>query len=399
MENRSRSNQPQATAGVMTWVARLALLFITVTVCVTATFVFYNNWRTTGGSRVQIEGGDPSLGVAERLYLEGYLGSRAEQLSAPAGTGTDPITFIISPGETANIVAQNLATAGLVSDTELFVNYLRYYGYDAELAAGSFRIQPPVTIPDLAQTLTSPFAQEIELRFLEGWRLEEMAAYLQATTPAGIDPNQFLAIVQRRVPFDLSPYGFLSSHPAGTSLEGYLFPDSYLVPFDATAEDLVGLMLANFDQRVTPAMRQAYGVNGLTLREAVTLASIVEREAPQPSERPLVANVFFNRLTQEILLQADPTVQYAVGFSVETDNWWKSPLSQADLDLDSAYNTYLYSGLPPGPIANPSLASLEAVADPAGTTYLFFVADCTNPGAHLFAETYDQHLINVENCR
>lgn len=396
-DKRKQGSAPKQSVGVMTWLARLVLLFITVTVCVTATFMFYSQWRTTGGGSVQIEGGDPSLGIAERLYLESYLGSRADQLSNPAGVGNTPITFVIAPGETANSVATNLVNTGLVNDSELFVNYLRYYGYDGALAAGSFRIQPPITIPDLAQTLTSPYAQEIELRFLEGWRLEEMAAYLAVTTPAGIEAQRFLEIVQRRVPFDLSPYGFLSAHPAGTSLEGYLFPDSYLVPFDATADDLVNLMLANFDGRVTPAMRQAYGVNGLSVREAVILASIVERETPNPTERPLVANVFYNRLVAGMLLQADPTVQYAVGLS--GDNWWKSPLSQADLDLDSSYNTYLYGGLPPGPIANPSLIALEAVADPAGTPFLFFVADCTNPGSHLFAETYDVHLANVENCR
>ena len=158
-------------------------------------------------------------------------------------------------------------------------------------------------------------------------------------------------------------------------------------------------MLARFDAQVTPAMRQAYGTLGLSLRDAVILASIIEREAVLAEEKPLMAAVFLNRLAAGMPLQADPTVQYALGFVEGT--WWKSPLSAADLQVNSPYNTYLAPALPPGPISNPGLASLLAVANPADVDYLFFVLDCAaaTPGAHAFSVTYDEHLANVGRCQ
>lgn len=382
------------------WAARLALLFLAVVSCATASFILYARWRGAAqGGTVLVEGGDPSLGAAERAYLSVYLSSRAEELSRPVGVAVGSTTFVINPGETANDVATNLQEAGLIDDVRLFLNYLRFYGLDSELEAGTFRINPQMTVADLAVRLTQAHAEEIELRFLEGWRSEEMANYLSVTTPAAIDGGRFLEIVQRRRPFDLAKYEFLAVHPPEASLEGFLFPDTYRVPLDADAAYVVDLMLRTFGRRVTPQMREAYAGHGLSVREAVTLASIVERETPMAEERPLVAAVFYNRLAAGMRLQADPTVQYAVGYDAVTGSWWKSPLSEADLKLDSPYNTYQVEGLPPGPIANPGLAALEAVARPAVTTALYFVADCDREGAHLFSETYEEHLRNVQQCR
>ena len=194
-------------------------------------------------------------------------------------------------------------------------------------------------------------------------------------------------------------FGFLSSLPDGASLEGYLLPDRYAITAETTAPALIDLMLARFDEQVTPAMRQAYGALGLSLRDAVTLASIIEREAVLAEEKPLMAAVFLNRLATGMPLQADPTVQYALGFVDGT--WWKSPLSAADLQVNSPYNTYLIPALPPGPISNPSLVSLLAVANPADVDYLFFVLDCAaaTPGAHAFSVTYEEHLANIARCQ
>ena len=145
-------------------------------------------------------------------------------------------------------------------------------------------------------------------------------------------------------------------------------------------------------------MRQSFGLQQLTVYEAVILASVVQREAVDEAEQPLIAGVFLNRLQLGMQLQADATVQYAIGNA--TNGWWKSPLSADDLTADSPYNTYLSPALPPGPIANPGLSALQAVAEPLESDFIFFVADCT-PGAngqHLFSVTYEEHLVNVGRC-
>lgn len=385
----------------LVWIARLLLLLLAVTSCVTAGALLYGRWRV-GQQRaaIRIDGGDPELSTAERLYLQAFLAMRAEMLVGPAGRGGGtPVTFVVTPGESAEEIAANLVADGLIADRTLFLNYLRYYGLDSELEAGTFRLDPALAIPELALELSQSQAHTETLRFVEGWRLEEMGAYLAQHSPAEIDPDAFLAIAMGQLPFDLGSYDFLADHPAGASLEGFLFPDTYQVPLDADAADLIDLMLRNFGERLRPSLRQGFAAQGLTIREGVTLASIVERETPLAEERPLVAGVFLNRMAQEMPLQADPTVQYAVGYNPVGGKWWKSPLSQADLKIASPYNTYLHEGLPPGPIANPSLASLEAVAAPAKTDFLFFVANCDREGGHLFAVTYTEHVANVEKCR
>jgi UPF0755 protein len=174
-------------------------------------------------------------------------------------------------------------------------------------------------------------------------------------------------------------------------LEGFLFPDTYRLEIDATAEDLAFMMVANFDRRVEPGLRVEMQSTGLALVEAVILASIVEREAVLAEERPLIASVFLNRLGRGMRLETDPTVQYALGRQAD-GGWWKSPLSLADLQIDSPFNTYLHAGLPPAPICSPGVASLEAVARPAESDYLFFRAACDGSGRHFFSRTLEEHM-------
>jgi len=367
----------------------------------TAVLLLYGQWRGVSAGGVRLEGGSPDLSLTERLYLQSYLALNAAGLQAPASSAANPVNFTISPGETAVSVAQNLAAAGLLTDPALFVNYARFYGLDSQLAAGDFTLPPQLTIPELAVALTQAIGRDIELRFIEGLRAEEMANYLLVVRPAQIDPDEFLALVRRERPFDLTPYTFLSGLPDDASLEGFLFPDTYRVPLDADAAFLLDLMLTTFDERVSPAMRQSYGVQGLTLQQAVTLASIVQREAVLAEERPLIAGVFLNRLAANMTLSADPTVQYALGYQPDLESWWKVPLLLRDLEVDSPYNTYVYPGLPPGPIANPSLGSLEAVAAPTASNFFFFVVDCESAvaGRHVFSTTFEEHLANAQKCQ
>ena len=359
--------------------------------------VLYGRWSTA------VATASPNLNPVEAVYLHNYLSGREADLQQPIGTGSDPVAFTIAPGEGANQIANNLAQTGLLNDAELFVNYARYYGLDSQMVAGDFLLNPQATIPDLANALTKhqTIVQEITLNFLAGWRTEEMARYLEAIQPAQIDPDQFLAIVNRQRPLALDDHDFLTSHPDDASLEGYLFPDSYTIATDTTADELVTLMLTRFGEQITPAMRQAFGAHGLSLREAIILASVVGREGVVVAERPFIAGVFLNRLAIGMPLQADPTVQYALGYQADSDTWWKNPLTWEDLQVDSPYNTYMIDGLPLGPIMNPSLSSLQAVAEPAESDYYFFVADCAPDatGLHLFSETYEEHEAKVLACR
>lgn len=344
---------------------------------------------------------NPNLSQAQRLYLSYYISQHEERLALPAGTGTQPIDFTIAPGEGAATIAANLSSAGLLNDTELFLNYLTYYGLDGGLVAGEYMLDPQMTVPELAQTIGSGGSQTLTLSFLPGWRSEEMANYLSVVRPAQIEPAAFLEAVQAQRGIDIGSFAFLSNHPPGASLEGYLFPTQYPIRRDTTSTALVEMMLAEFDRQVLPDMRQSFGAQGLTLREALILASIIEKEAVVADEKPVMAGVFLNRLRAGMPLQADPTVQYALGFQAASNTWWKSPLDAADLQIDSPYNTYLVNGLPPGPIANAGLVSLQAVANPTVTDYLFFVLDCqaSEPGRHLFSATYDEHVANVQRCR
>jgi UPF0755 protein len=384
------------------WLFRLGALALVGSCLLLALSLIGGQWHNLGQlRRIVLEEGSPTLNPVERVMLYNYLSGQADALAQPAGTGQTPRPFTITPGETANTIGRNLQSSGIIRDQELFINYVRFYGLDARLGAGDFLISPRLTLPEIAHGLAEGRLRQVQLRFLEGWRLEEMAAYLARTTPARINAAEFEAIVTRQRRFDLRPYSFLASLPAEASLEGFLFPDAYILPPDADAAYLVDVMLQNFDRRITPEMRQAYGAQGLSLREAVIVASIVEREAVVAEERPLIASVFLNRIVQGMYLQADPTVQYAVGLQPDSGSWWKSPLSLDDLRLDSPYNTYVYGGLPPGPIANPGLAALEAVAYPATTPFLFFVADCeaAGNGRHHFSVTYEEHLAHVTRCR
>ncbi|MBK8901399.1 MAG: endolytic transglycosylase MltG [Anaerolineaceae bacterium] len=373
------------------------LLLVVLTACLSAAFLFYFQWR---GGEIVARSDGRSL-QARDIYLQAYLAANADELEQPAGNGFTPAPFIIAPGESADTIAANLAAAGLLNNTELFLNYLRYHSLDARLEAGEYIVDPQQTIPQMAAALTEAVVREETVRFVEGWRLEQMADYLANNPTANIDASQFLAIAQRQAAFDLAPYTFSAGLPATATLEGYLFPDTYRMPPEADAVYLVDLMLRTFDRRVTAEMRQGYRAQGLTMHQAVTLAAIVEREAVVATERPIIAGVFYNRLAQGIKLEADPTVQYPLGYQPDSNSWWKSPLFLTDLELDSPYNTYRYVGLPPGPIANPSLSSLEAVASPVDTPFIFFVADCTAgvPGSHAFSTTYEEHLANVQRCR
>jgi UPF0755 protein len=331
---------------------------------------------------------DLSASSVERMVIGLYLRYRQDDIDRPAGDDDTLVPFSIEPGETAVTIAARLAEEGLIDDAELFRLYIRYHGVDAHLEAGDFELRRNMTMEKIVEALQQARMEEVTVTILPGWRAEEIAEMLEREEVMRGDA--FLALVRQGT----FAYAILADRPEGSSLEGYLFPETYRLPAQATALDLVERMLQTFDQRFTPEVRQALRSQGLTIYDAVTAASIVQREAVVPDEGPIIASVYLNRLKEGMYLQADPTVQYAMGYQPDTGQWWKSPMKLDEYaSVHSPYNTYLNPGLPPGPICSPSQAALEAVAFPADTNYLFFFAK--GDGTHAFAVTYEEHQANI----
>ncbi len=318
----------------------------------------------------------PTLGTSQKFLLSWRLLQGEENLTSPANPFGPEISFQISLGESPTSVSNRLETDGLIADGEVFRDFLIYAGLDTQIQAGDYALSPATPAMEIAYTLLDATPTEVPFAVLAGWRLEEVAESLPHSG-LNIAPNIFLVEAQTR------------------NLEGYLLPGIYTVPRTITTTALLDILAAAFEESVTPEMQSGFANQGLSLDDAVRLASIVEREAVVDDERPLIASVFLNRLAVGMMLEADPTVQYAVGYNAGQATWWTNPLSAADLQFDSPYNTYRYAGLTPGPICNPSLESLRAVAFPAQTPYYYFRATCDDSGLHNFAETYDVHVGNA----
>lgn len=333
----------------------------------------------------------PSLGFLQRIRLSSQLILQQEQLQQAADPSGDSVTFEIPLGQSPLVVAAGLEAAGLVSDMGAFVNYLTYAGLDTSLQAGEFNLSPASTPIEIAHVLQDATPSEVTLSILRGWRLEEIAETLP-TSGLEIKPQEFLGAA--RNPLNAGDPGIV--FPPNGSLEGYFLPGSYRLPRETGADQLVRILTSEFAGNLTPELLDGLSNQGMDLHQAVTLASIVEREAIVGEEMPMIASVFLNRLAIGMLLEADSTVQYGRGFNPEQKTWWTNPLSTRDLQYDSPYNTYLYPGLPPGPIANPSLRALRAVAFPAQSPYYFFRATCDDSGKHTFSETFEEHL--GKNC-
>ena len=309
--------------------------------------------------------------------------------SAVSNSGAS-VTVEIRQGDNADTIAQRLRSSGVIDDSELFGELVALEGLQDHLAAGQYDLNQNMPVPDVIARLHQGDVGALKATVPEGKRLEEVAAIVQSSN---IVPAQDFLNAAKAGHYD---YDFLSGLAPGTDLDGYIFPDTYNFPTHNKPENVVDAMLKDFSQRLTPELRAGFAQQGLSVRQAVTLASIVEREAQQPSERPTIASVFLNRIRDGMPLQADPTVQFALAASppsVASFGWWKRDLTLDDLKVNSPYNTYIHNGLPPGPIANPGAASLEAVSHPAQTNYLYFVAK--GDGSHVFASTFAEQQQNI----
>ncbi|MFQ5341882.1 MAG: endolytic transglycosylase MltG [Anaerolineae bacterium] len=346
----------------------------------------------------------PSLAGIQDSLLGAYLRFEGADAQAPVSDESTPVTFTVFPGETATQISQHLEEQELIRDANLFRVLLRTQGLDTQLEAGDYQLRRNMSMAEIMAALQQGRPPTVTLTIPEGWRAEQIADLLAETGLA--NPDAFLRLVRTGAGFDPKTtanrrFDFLSDRPEGvTSLEGYLFPDTYEFASDATAADVIDRMLTNFGERFGPEMRQQARAQGLSIYQAVTLASIVEREAQIPEERTVIAGVFHNRIDAGMYLNADPTIQYALGYQEGAGQWWKRPLYLEDLDVDSPYNTYTHVGLPPGPICNPGLAVLQAVVQPAETDYYYFVAnDVAGDGSHVFAKTLEEQNANIEKYR
>jgi UPF0755 protein len=384
---RNLSSNKIAFEGDASTVSRFVLrLFVFVTVLVligAAAWMVYD--RVLG-----LKGSDLSDldGAARRAYINTHP-------PEPAGDDETPVVFVVEPGETGREVAERLREEALIKDARLFRYYVAEEGLTLE--AGEYILNQTMTPFEIAEALQYGRAGEVALTIPEGRRLEEIA---DLAAGVGIDRAEFLALAllpaSRMQASGEFAYDFLQDRPANATLEGYLFPDTYRLPQDATARDLIERMLTTFGAKLTPEMRAQAVAQGRTLYEVIVLASIVEREAVLAAERSTIASVYLNRLAAGIKLDADPTIQYALG---QPGEWWPQISAEDYTAVDSPWNTYLYAGLPPGPIANPGLGSISAVLTPADTPYIFFMRDCdANDGSHLFAANQEEHLANYARC-
>lgn len=330
----------------------------------------------------------------EEFLIGLYLQYRSEAISTPLSDDPTPAPFTVEIGETAVSIASRLEAQGFINDPDLFRRFLSYNGLDASLEAGDYELRRNMNMREIAESLQKANFEEVSITIPEGLRAEEIAELLGENQI--MNSEVFLEFVRRGSGIE---HPLLADKPASAAYEGYLFPDTYRLPVNAGPEDLITRMLDNMASKIPSNAVALAGGQGYSFFEILTVASIVEREAVLPVERPTIASVYLNRLAQGMYLQADPTVQYAMGYQLETGQWWKTPVTLEEYsEVNSPYNTYLNPGLPPGPIANPGAASINATLQPEQTNYLFFMG-CGGEGAHLFAADFTTHEANVAACQ
>lgn len=273
--------------------------------------------------------------------------------------------FVVAPGTGIRAIANDLKEQGLIKDSIVFFLMVRQKGYDKKIQAGDFRLSPSMNAAEIAEAMTKG-SLDIWVTIPEGKRAEEIAEILKEKMP-NYENSWEVALKEN---------------------EGYLFPETYLLPRDSTIETVINLLTGTFEDRYKSISQSS---RALPKEDLVTLASMIEREARHDEDRAMIASVMYNRLEINMALQIDATIQYAKGNI--NGKWW-TPVTLAEYrSVKSPYNTYLQPGLPPGPISNPGLKSLEAAANPANSEYLYYITD--KNGINRYARTGEQHQENI----
>lgn len=325
-----------------------------------------------------------AVGVAVYVYV---------QLQPPAEGAGETVLVEIPSGFSSAQVAVLLQEKGLVRDARVFRYYLAYHKVSNRLQAGKYRFVRGMTLDEITRDLVegNVYRETVKVTVPEGFRVEQIAERLEE---AGLGSRErYLALIREH---DFGEFPFVRDIPEDAPLkyrlEGYLFPDTY--EFDKEADEVTVLtaMLERFAREWTPQRQERLRELGISVHQWVTMASLVEREAKVDAERPIIAGVIWNRLKENWLLQIDATVQYIFGTP-------KERLTYRDLEMDDPYNTYLYEGLPPGPIGAPGTRSLEAVLYPQEYDYFFYVTKKDGTDEHYFAKTHSEHEENIRISR
>ena len=294
-----------------------------------------------------------------------------QKQTQPASNDKEYRQFVIEQGESVQDIAASLREEELIRSAGAFQLLVKLMKVEKNLQAGAYVLSPHQPMREIVSTLTHG-TSEYWVRTIEGWRNEEIADYLEATSSGKLSSKEFLSLAQ----------------------VGYMFPDSYLVSTDESVVDVVEKMKANFDEQVAE-VREKAADQELSFEDVVILASIVEREVRTSKDRPIVAGILLRRYKAGHPLEVDATIQYALA-SVQEEGktvWWKKQLTQEDLQIESPFNTRTHVGLPPTPISNPGLSSIQAVVEPVDSPYWYYVSD--KNGMMHYAVTLDEHNINV----
>lgn len=337
--------------------------------------------RPRAGRRILII----AIAVLAAAVLSAGLWYRGALGGSPGG---EPITFVVEPGATARSIVQGLEERGIIRSAFAMRLYLKLHGQGSALKPGVYELSEDLGVEAaLGELLEGVPLETVRFTIPEGKTLSEIADIVAANTP--IDRAHFLAAAK---PAKHRPR-FLPAK--ARTLEGALFPDTYEIEVDATADEVVQLMIDRFEQVLDGLPLGRAKRLGVSTYQAVIIASLIEREARIERDRPLIASVIYNRLAVPMKLQIDATVQYAL---FRRDGEYADIVYFEDLEIDSPYNTYRIDGLPPTPIAVPGEAALRAALKPADTDYLYYVA-CGNDGGHAFGRSGSEHQANIERCR
>jgi len=295
---------------------------------------------------------------------------------------SEQFIILVKPGMAANDIGALLYKQGAIKSILLFRIVSKIQGMENSMKPGEYIFSKNMTVQQIVAMLARGETSDEHITIPEGYTVEQIAKLLQEKQLGSA--NIFKAVAQSFVPY---PYMINDNSNVKYKSEGYMFPDTYQISKETTEEQILAMMTMQFDKQFTESMRARAAEIGLSIKDVIILASLVEKEAQLPSDRPIIAGVFLNRLQQKMPMQSCATIQYILGYP-------KPELTVQDTEISSPYNTYQHMGLPPGPIANPGIAAINAVLYSQKTDYVYFVAD--KQGAHHFSKTYEEHLIAIE---